>query len=102
MIIVTGDTVAGEAAFEELRRISLEHVHRSRTEPGCLYHSVQVDCENALRPVFVELGADAAALKRHFGVPAAREFGRAAAKLASPPPTLQLYNSTEISVQTML
>ena len=45
MIIVTGDLVASATAFEELRRISLEHVHRSRAEPGCLHHSVQVDCE---------------------------------------------------------
>jgi quinol monooxygenase YgiN len=102
MIIVTGDLIAEAAAFEPLRRMSLEHVHRSRAEPGCLHHSVQVDCENPLRLVFVELWADAAALKRHFGVPASREFSRAAAKLANAPPTLQIYEASETSVPAIL
>ena len=102
MIIVTGDLVASATAFEELRRISLEHVHRSRAEPGCLHHSVQVDCENPLRLVFVELWADAAALKQHFGVPGSREFSRAAAKLASAPPTLRIYEASETSARAIL
>jgi quinol monooxygenase YgiN len=102
MIIVTGDLVASAAAFEELRRISLEHVHRSRLEPGCLHHSVQVDCENPLRLVFVELWADAATLKQHFGVPASREFSGDAAKLASAPPTLRIYEASETSARAIL
>ena len=102
MIIVTGDLVASAASLEELRRISLEHVHRSRAEPGCLHHSVQVDCENPLRLVFVELWADAVTLKQHFGVPASREFSRAAAKLASAPPTLRIYEARETNARSIL
>ena len=102
MIIVTGDLIAETAVFEELRRLSLEHVHRSRAEPGCLHHSVQVDCENPSRLVFFEIWADAAALKQHFNVPASREFSQAAAKLASAPPTLQIYEASETSARAIL
>jgi quinol monooxygenase YgiN len=102
MIIVTGDLIADAAVFEDLRRISLEHVHRSRAEPGCLHHSVQVDCENSSRLVFFEIWADSAALKQHFSVPASREFSRAAAKLASAPPTLQIYEASETNARAIL
>lgn len=102
MIIVTGDLIAEPAGFEELRRLSLKHVQRSRREPGCWRHSVQVDCENSLRLVFFEIWADAAALKQHFSVPASREFSRAACKLASAPPTLQIYEANETSARAIL
>ena len=35
MIVVTGSVTARPDSFDEVRRLSLEHVHRSRTEPGC-------------------------------------------------------------------
>ena len=62
MIVVTGSVVARQDSFDEVRRLSLEHVHRSRQEPGCISHAVHVDCENALRLVFIEQWADRAAL----------------------------------------
>jgi hypothetical protein len=36
MIVVTGSLSAKPDGFEEARRLSLEHVRRSRAEPGCL------------------------------------------------------------------
>ena len=33
MIVVTGSVTARQDSFDEVRRLSLEHVHRSRTEP---------------------------------------------------------------------
>jgi len=62
MIVVTGSVVARQDSFDEVRRLSLEHVHRSRKEPGCISHAVHVDCENALRLVFIEQWANGAAL----------------------------------------
>ena len=62
MIVVTGSVTARPDSFDEVRRLSLEHVHRSRTEPGCISHAVHVDCENPLRLVFFEQWADRAAL----------------------------------------
>jgi quinol monooxygenase YgiN len=54
MIVVTGSVTAREDSLGEISRLSLEHVHRSRGEPGCISHAVHVDCENPLRLVFVE------------------------------------------------
>ena len=77
MIVVTGSVTAREDSLDEVRRLSLEHVHRSRKEPGCISHAVHVDCENSLRLVFIEQWADRAALSAHFAVPASRSFVRA-------------------------
>src|SRR5450631_4741304 len=79
MIVVTGSVTAREDTLGEVRKLSLEHVHRSRKEPGCISHAVHVDCENPLRLVFIEQWTDRAALLAHFAVPASRNFVRAAA-----------------------
>ena len=39
----------------EVLRLSLEHVNRSRLEPGCLLHSVHRDVEDPNRVVFLEV-----------------------------------------------
>jgi quinol monooxygenase YgiN len=96
MIVVTGSLTARDDSFAEIRELSLEHVHRSRTEPGCISHAVHVDCENPLRLVFVEQWADRAALLAHFAVPASREFVRALQPLAAATATLELYDATKL------
>ncbi len=83
MILVTGSVTAREESLNEVRQLSLEHVHRSRNEPGCLSHAVHIDCENPLRLVFVEQWTDRAALLAHFAVPASRDFVRALQPLAA-------------------
>jgi quinol monooxygenase YgiN len=97
MIVVTGSvTTTRQDSFEDARRLSLEHVHRSRTEPGCISHSVHVDCENPLRLVFIEQWADRAALAAHFAVPASRNFVRALGELVMTPPTIEIYDATRL------
>jgi quinol monooxygenase YgiN len=96
MIVVTGSVTTRQDSFEEARRLSLEHVHRSRTEPGCISHSVHVDCENPLRLVFIEQWADRAALAAHFAVPASRNFVRALGGLVTTPPTIEIYDATKL------
>jgi quinol monooxygenase YgiN len=54
MIIVTGSVRARPETFDEILAASLEHVRRSRTEPGCLMHSVHQNVEDPLTLVFVE------------------------------------------------
>jgi quinol monooxygenase YgiN len=76
MILVTGSILARQEAFDDVLRLSLEHVERSRKEPGCVFHAVHVDCQNPLRLFFFEQWADEAALRAHFAVPASREFVR--------------------------
>lgn len=96
MIVVTGSVTARPETFEEARHLSLEHVHRSRQEPGCISHAVYVDCEDPLRLVFFEQWADRAALAAHFAVPASGEFVRALRSLAGGPTRLELYDANQL------
>src|SRR6266852_1415688 len=96
MIVVTGSVTAREDCFEEVLKLSLEHVRRSRREPGCISHAVQVDCENPLRLVFIEQWADRAALLAHFAVPASRDFVRALQPLAAASTTIEIYDATRL------
>jgi len=96
MIVVTGSVTARPDSFDEVRKLSLEHVHRSRGEPGCISHAVHVDCENPLRLVFFEKWTDRAALLRHFAVPASRDFVKALQALASGATSIELYDATRL------
>jgi quinol monooxygenase YgiN len=96
MIVVTGSVTAREETFDEVRRLSLEHVHRSRTEPGCISHAVHVDCEDPMRLVFIEQWTDREALLAHFAVPASRNFVRTLQPLAAAATSIQLYDATAL------
>src|ERR1700735_2817104 len=96
MIVVTGSVTARQDSFDEIRRWSPEHVHRSRQEDGCISHAVHIDCENPLRLVFIEQWADPAALQAHFAVPASRDFVRALQPLAAATPTIEIYDATRL------
>jgi quinol monooxygenase YgiN len=98
MILVTGTILARPETLEELRRLSLEHVRRSRQEPGCLSHSVHVDCENPLRLSFVEQWSDAAALQAHFAVPESRAFVQALQQLVAAAPELTVYEAAPLKL----
>lgn len=96
MIVVTGSVTARQDSFDEVRKLSLEHVRRSRNEPGCISHAVHVDCEGPMRLVFIEQWADRAALLAHFALPASRDFVRALQPLASAATTIELYDATRL------
>jgi quinol monooxygenase YgiN len=97
MIVVTGSVSAKPEGFDEARRLSLEHVRRSRAEAGCLSHAVHVDCENPLRLVFVERWETMQALQAHFAVPASREFTRALRPLADKV-TIEVYDAAPVKI----
>jgi len=96
MITVWGSVIATEDGLAELLEISLEHVRRSRQEPGCIAHGCHVDIENAARVVFFEKWRDEAALRVHFEVPASSDFMRRASALAVAPPTIEIYRSEPV------
>jgi quinol monooxygenase YgiN len=98
VVIVTGSITAKDEHVEEVERRSLEHVHRSRQEPGCLLHAVHRDVEDARRFVFLEHWADADALRTHFGVPASGAFVEAVAALASEPPVMAVYTAEPLRI----
>jgi quinol monooxygenase YgiN len=93
MIIVLGSILARPDTFDELRRLGLEHVHRSRTEAGCIAHAVHVDSENPLRLVFVEKWKDAAALAAHFKVSESIAFVTKARTLGAEAPSIEIFEA---------
>jgi quinol monooxygenase YgiN len=98
MILVTGSILAKAETLDELLALSLEHVRRSRTEPGCVMHAVHQDAENPLRLVFVEEWTDKAALAAHFVVPGSREFIKTAMELADAPPVINIYEAAALEM----
>lgn len=82
MLMVIGSLTVTPADFDIVMQASLDHVHRSRLEPGCISHAVHVDAENPCRLVFVEEWADMAALHAHFAVPESQAFGALMARHA--------------------
>ena len=74
MILVTGRILAREDSFDDVLRACLEHVERSRKEPGCIWHDVHVDCQNRMRLFFFEQWADEPALRTHFAVEGSKAF----------------------------
>ncbi|WP_430419199.1 putative quinol monooxygenase [Phenylobacterium sp.] len=83
MLVVTGTVTARPDTFDALREAALAHVTRSRTEPGCLRHSVHVDCEDPLTLFFYEEWADRAALDDHFAQPGSQAFMASVRELAA-------------------
>src|SRR6476660_3252811 len=96
MIIVTGSVHARPDKLDEVLAASLEHVHRSRTEPGCLLHSVHQNVEDPTVVVFVEHWADHDALTAHFAVPASNAFVKTLAGLTVERPTMEIYEASPL------
>jgi len=95
VIIVTGSVEVRPDDLDQAVEIALEHVRRSRTEPGCVLHSVHHDVENPNRLVFLEHWADRAALDAHFAVPGSGDFVRRVSALATAPPTIEIHETVE-------
>jgi len=98
MLIVTGSIRARPDSVERVLELSLEHVRRSREEPGCLLHSVHRDAEDPLRLVFLEHWVDTDALRSHFKVPASGAFVNEVAALADGSPEMSIYDARPVSV----
>ena len=97
MIIVTGTATARPDSFEALLSASLDHVHRSRAEDGCISHAVQIDAEDPMTLVFFERWRDMAALKLHFRQPGSADFMGAMQQYAAAPGTLDIYEATPVA-----
>ena len=91
MIVVIGRVRLLSAHLASAMELSLDHVQRSRTEPGCISHGVHVDVEDPQTLVFVERWSDRAALGAHFAVPASQEFVAALRPFAETDPTIDIY-----------
>ena len=78
--------------------VSIEHVNRSRLEPGCVSHSVNLDAENRNVLVFVEEWDDRAALWQHFQVPASQVFVKTVGAMAAQRPSMQVFEATPVAL----
>ncbi|CAA2107279.1 putative quinol monooxygenase [Variovorax paradoxus] len=98
MILVIGHALAKPDTLQAMLAISVEHVLRSRAEPGCISHEVTTDAQQPLRLTFVERWSDMGALQAHFRVDASRAFGKALAGMADGMPEIHVYESQEIDL----
>ena len=96
MIIVTGHAIAREGADEAMQKLAVEHVLRSRAEPGCVSHEVSRDVQQPQRFVFVERWRDMAALQAHFQVEASRQFAKSMAQLSDGRPEMAIYQAEAV------
>ena len=96
MIVITGSVVARAGQLERALASSLEHVRRSRLEPGCVSHAVHRDAERPDRLFFFEEWADQAAVAAHFAVPESRAFVKALGDLAVEAPVLSMYDAVRL------
>lgn len=96
MILVLGSVLIQDAKTQEALALSLEHVHRSRREAGCISHAVHLDGETPNKLVFVEEWSDMAMLQQHFTVPESRAFVKALAAIAVEKPTLAMYDANRV------
>src|SRR5258706_16119665 len=101
MIIVTGTLHARPESLAEVLALSREHVLRSRAEPGCLEHGVAIDADDPMRLVFFERWADLAAIGAHLKLSASREFGKHVAALVDKPPTLSMFDASEMKLSEL-
>ena len=97
MIIVTGSVRARPDTLDEVLTASLEHVRRSRTEPGCLLHSVHQNVEDPFVVVFLEHWEDRDALATHFAQPGSLAFVATVNSLAAERPTITIYEASPLA-----
>jgi quinol monooxygenase YgiN len=93
VVIVTGSARVRPQNLTEAIALSLEHVRRSRGEPGCISHAVHQDAEDPCRLFFFEHWADRAALSEHFAVPESGQFVAALRRLVIAAPEISIYDA---------
>lgn len=93
MVVVTGSVRVRPEGLAEAIALSLEHVHRSRAETGCISHAVHQDVEDPCRLFFFEQWSDRAALEAHFAVPESGATVASLARLAVSRPALRIYDA---------
>lgn len=98
MIIVIGKVRVRDGALDRALSASHEHVARSRQEPGCISHSVNLDAEQNHLLVFVEEWHDQAALLRHFELPASQAFAKQLSALAVGKPSLRIFEAAPLAL----
>lgn len=100
MIIVHGKVNVRPDLLAAALKLSIEHVLRSRAEPGCLEHGVTQDPEVPTTLQFVERWADKPALLVHFAVRESIDFVRGLSRMAAAKPEISIFGAEVISLST--
>ncbi|MEL7311533.1 MAG: putative quinol monooxygenase [Pseudomonadota bacterium] len=95
MIVVWGSVETSHENRDALLEVCLQHVRRSRMEPGCIEHGAYVDSENDDRIAFFERWESADALKAHFAVPESAAFVAQLRAMATAEPVMSIYTASE-------
>ena len=74
MIVVSGTVTARPETLDQMLEAALEHVRRSRAEPGCLQYHMLRDAEDPTLFIFFEVWASREHLALHSGLPHMRDF----------------------------
>ena len=98
MIIVTGRVRARPDTLDQVLALALEHVRRSRAEPGCRHHAVHQVVDDPMTTFFYEEWADREALLAHFAVPESAAFVNDVTALAAEPPVLQMFEAEPLKL----
>jgi quinol monooxygenase YgiN len=98
MIVVVGSVQVKDGCLPQVLELSVEHVNRSRSEPGCISHCVSQDAQDPKRLLFVEEWSDQAALLQHFQVPESKAFAKQLAGYAAQTPSMVVYNATAVEL----
>ena len=98
MIVVIGSVQVKEGCLSQALELSVEHVVRSRSEPGCVSHQVSQDAQDPMQLLYVEKWSDQAALLQHFKVPESRTFARQIAGFSVRAPSMVVYSATPIEL----
>jgi len=98
MIVVTGFAIASAETREEMLKLSVEHVMRSRREPGCLEHGVYVDAQDENKLHFYEEWFDEDALRQHFALEPSQTFAKALRGLAQDVGKMRIYGTSRVKI----
>ena len=96
MLIVTGAIVAKPEGLSALIEAARLHVHRSRTEPGCISHHFHADLDDPHRMFFYERWESLAALRTHVDQPGTKALMTAVREHAATIDPLEVYDSMAI------
>lgn len=96
MIIVWASIEMTPEQTDTVLSLSIEHMQRSRREPGCISYDVHIDARNPNRLVFFEEWESRGALKRHFDVPDSVAFFRYVSRLVDVPPRMRIFEATDL------
>lgn len=97
MIIITGSVQTNPENRDEIHKLCVTHSARSRSEQGCISHTVHIDCEQPDRLFFYEQWQDEASVAVHFRVPESRKLVEQLTALAGYRPKMDIFKADRIS-----